>query len=99
MRNRRTMRVVGLGGGFLIAALVGAVGAAPAAAQRVPATNTGVAACALADAMPACVDAVVGTALVGLPSPLGVDVRGGPLHENGGRDVEVAAHHSRMLAH
>lgn len=75
------------------AVTIGLLGPATAQAQVVP---TGVA-CVQAGAVPACVDAVVAGALVGVQRSIG-DVRGGPLHENGGRDIDIAAHHGRMLA-
>lgn len=73
---------------------VGLLGPATAHAQVVP---TGGATCVQAGAVPACVDAVVAGTLVGVPRPVG-DIRGGPLHENGGHDIDIAAHHGRMLA-
>ncbi|HEX5498366.1 MAG TPA: hypothetical protein VFX03_04030 [Thermomicrobiales bacterium] len=97
MHRQLETRILTIGGGIALAALLGVGGAAPAAAQRAPTTSAGLAACATASVVPACVGGVVG-GLVVVPGVAGGDVRGGPLHENGGRDVDVAAHHGRMLA-
>jgi hypothetical protein len=64
-------------------------------AQTVPTTGAGASACALAEALPTCINGVVAGALGGAH---GATNRGGPLHANGGRDVDIAAHHGRMLA-
>ena len=67
-------------------------------AQIVPVTGAGASACALAEALPTCLNGVVAGALGGVLGGANGANRGGPLHANGGRDVDIAAHHGQSLA-
>lgn len=73
-------------------ALVAGAIIAPVAAQSLPEAGGAAASCALSGNPAACLGIAVGVDVpqpVVVVVPIGTDTRGGPLHENGGRDVDV----------
>jgi hypothetical protein len=96
MLTTRTMIRIGVSGA-LASVLITSV-AADGNAQIVPITGPGTSVCALAEGLPRCIDDVVAGALTVVPNGANGADRGGPLHANGGQDVDIAAHHGRMLA-
>lgn len=99
-RNGKKHIIAGI---FVAAVTLGATGIMPAAAQSIPVIQPigpSVAGCANLASLSACI-----TTAIRIPSAVvvivpGGDQRGGPLHEDGGRDVDVSrnTHNGRALA-
>lgn len=78
--------------GMFAAVTLGAAGTIPAAAQSIPVIppiGPGVTGCASLASLPGCNNTVIHMPSAVVVIVPGGDYRGGPLHENGGRDVDV----------